>query len=169
MTSPLHTSKVVVGLPHWAVSGPCVFAERLVRGLRARGWDAAVLLTEAGCSKVPTPAGPASPPADIPCHTLPVRPDDPWGVRWEAIIRTLEASAPCHYLMLHDWRNNVVAPRLSDRVTLVGLLQADSELDFEQAGRLGPFWNAIVAVADPLQFSFAQHRANGRSRLGSER
>ena len=157
MTSPLHTSKVVVGLPHWAVSGPCVFAERLVRGLRARGWEASVLLTEAGCSKVPTPAGPASPPADIPCHTLPVRPDDPWGVRWEAIIRTLESSAPCHYLMLHDWRNNVVAPRLSDRVTLVGLLQADNDLDFEQAGRLGPFWNAIVAVADPLQFSFA-HR-----------
>ena len=157
MTSPLHTSKVVVGLPHWAVSGPCVFAERLVRGLRARGWEASVLLTEAGCSKVPTPAGPASPPADIPCLTLPVRPDDPWGVRWEAIIRTLESSAPCHYLMLHDWRNNVVAPRLSDRVTLVGLLQADNDLDFEQAGRLGPFWNAIVAVADPLQFSFA-HR-----------
>ena len=157
MTSPLHTSKVVVGLPHWAVSGPCVFAERLVRGLRARGWEASVLLTEAGCSKVPTPAGPASPPADIPCLTLPVRPDDPWGVRWEAIIRTLESSAPCHYLMLHDWRNNVVAPRLSDRVTLVGLLQADNDLDFEQAGRLGAFWNAIVAVADPLQFSFA-HR-----------
>ena len=157
MTSPRHASKVVVGLPHWAVSGPCVFAERLVRGLRGRGWDASVLLTEDGCLKVPAPAGPASPPADIPCLTLPVRPDDPWGVRFDAIIRTLETSAPCHYLMLHDWRNNVVAPRLSDRVTLVGLLQADSELDFEQAGRLGPFWNAIVAVADPLQFSFA-HR-----------
>ncbi len=156
-TRPPHASKVVVGLPHWAVSGPCVFAERLVRGLRGRGWDASVLLTEAGCSKVPTPTSSAFPPADIPCHRLQVRPDDPWGVRWEAIIRTLEASAPCHYLMLHDWRNNVVAPRLSDRVTLIGLLQADNELDFEQAGRLGPFWNAIVAVADPLQFAFA-HR-----------
>ena len=154
--SPL-TTKVIVGLPHWTVSGPCVFAERLVRGLSGRGWDASVLLTEAGCTKVPAPMSPASPPADITCNTLPVRDDDPWGLRWEAIIRTLEAAAPCHYLMLHDWRNNVVASRLSDRVTLVGLLQADNELDFEQAGRLGPFWNAIVAVADPLQFAFA-HR-----------
>ena len=157
MTRPLQASKVIVGLPHWEVSGPCVFAERLVRGLRERGWDAAVLLTETGSTKVPAPGGAGSPPADIPCLTLPVRPDDPWGVRWEAIIRTVESSAPCHYVMLHDWRNNVIAPRLSDRVTLVGLLQADNELDFEQAGRLGPFWNAIVAVADPLQFSFA-HR-----------
>lgn len=155
MTLAPRSSKVIVGLPHWTVSGPCVFAERLVRGLRGRGWDASVLLTEEGCAKVPAPAAPASPPADVPCRTLPVSPDDPWGVRFEALIRTLETAAPCHYLMLHDWRNNVVAPRLSDRVTLVGLLQADNEPDFEQAGRLGRFWNAIVAVADPLQFSFA--------------
>ena len=57
--SPL-AAKVIVGLPHWAVSGPCVFAERLVRGLRGRGWDASVLLTETGCSKVPAPTPPAT-------------------------------------------------------------------------------------------------------------
>ena len=152
--SPVRT--LVVGVPQWTVNGPCVFAERLVRGLRGRGWDASVLLTEAGCAWVP-PATGVPVPDDVPAIRLPVRPDDPWGVRWEALVRRIEEAAPCHYLMLHDWRNNVVAPLLSNRVRLTGLLQADHELDYEQAGRLGRWWNAIVAVADPMQFAFA-HR-----------
>ena len=147
---------VIVGLPQWGLNGPCVFAERLVRGLRGRGFDASVLLTEQDCAWVPPP--PDVPrPSDLPVRTLAARRDDPWGVRWEALVRALEEAAPCHYLMLHDWRNNVVAPRLSNRVRLTSLLQADHELDFEQAGRLGRWLNAVVAVADPLQFAFA-HR-----------
>ena len=76
-------------------------------------------------------------------------------MRWEALVRYLEERAPCSYLMLHDWRNNVVASRLSDRVFLIGLIQADHELDYEQAGRLGHLWNAIVTVSDPLHFTLA--------------
>lgn len=146
---------VIVGLPQWALNGPSVFAERLVRGLRGRGYDASILLTEEDCASVPPPPGIQVPP-DVPVRRLGARRDDPWGARWEALVRELEHAAPCHYLMLHDWRNNVVAPRLSNRVRLTALLQADHELDYEQAGRLGAWLNGIVAVSDPLETSFAR-------------
>ena len=36
--------KIIVGLPAWNISGPCIFAERLVRGLRGRGMDASTII-----------------------------------------------------------------------------------------------------------------------------
>lgn len=144
--------RVIVGLPRWQLSGPHIFAERLVRGLSSLGHDARILLTETGSNVVSETSAEHPLPEGLPCDRLPAGADDTWGQRWEALERHLEEWAPCFYLMLHDWRNNVVAPRLSRRVRLVGLVQADTDLEIAQAARLGNWWDAIVAVSDPLQF-----------------
>ncbi len=152
--------KIIVGLPAWNISGPCIFAERLVRGLRGRGWDAHILVTEENTSLVPHASYAHPRPDDVPFADLPAGPDDDWGLRWEAMIRYLEEQAPCVYIMTHDWRHNVVAPRLSDRVQLVCLIQADSSPEVWQAARLGTWCNAIVAVADPIEFYFVDNHLN---------
>jgi len=147
--------KVIIGLPRWQLLGPVVFAERLARGLLAEGHDARILLTEKDCNLVQEPLPEHPLPPDLPCDKLPAGSDDTWGQRWEALERYLEERAPCFYIMLHDWRNNVIAPRLSRRVRLIGLVQADSELEIGQATRLGEYWDAIVAVSDPIHFKLA--------------
>jgi glycosyltransferase involved in cell wall biosynthesis len=143
---------VIIGLPRWQLIGPTVFAERMVRGLTTEGHDARILLTETDCNLVQAPSPEHPVPEDLPCDKLPAGADDTWCQRWEALERYLEERAPCYYLMLHDWRNNVIAPRLSRRVRLIGLVQADSELEIGQAARLGTYWDAIVAVSDPIHF-----------------
>jgi len=143
--------RVIVGLPRWYFAGPEVFAERLVRGLQAEGHDAHILLTELGCKHIQEGPWSGIPvPSDLPYKRLPAGDNDTWGQRWEALERYLEERAPCFYIMLHDWRNNVIASRLSKRVHLIGLVQADSELELDQAQRLGQHWQAIVAVSDIL-------------------
>ena len=107
-------------------------------------------------------------PADIAFDVLPCGSDDSWGERWEALIRYLEERAPCTYVMVHDWRNNVVAARLSDRVRLIGIVQADRELEFEQAVRLGLYWDAIVAKSDVIHFGLAQRAPQLYPRLADD-
>jgi glycosyltransferase involved in cell wall biosynthesis len=147
--------KVIVGLPRWSSWGPCTFARRLVQGLNEQGLDARVLLTESHTSRVQEDHPDSLPEENMPFDVLPAGRDDSWGMRWEALVRYLEERAPCVYLMLHDWRNNIVASRLSDRVFLIGLVQADHELEYDQAGRLGHLWNAVVTVSDTLHFALA--------------
>ena len=149
--------KVIIGLPRWQTIGPAIFADRLVRALLAHGHDARVLLTEVDSTLI-NPSQPIeTPPEDLPCDKLPCGSNDTWGQRWEALERFLEEQAPCIYFMLHDWRNNIVASRLSKRVKLIGLVQADSELELNQAMRLGRYWDAIVAVSEPIQFKLCTH------------
>ena len=157
--------KVIVGLPRWSLSGPCTFARRLVQGLNEQGLDTRVLLTESNTLRVHEDQPDSLPEEAIPFDVLPAGRDDSWGMRWEALVRYLEERAPCFYLMLHDWRNNVVASRLSDRVFLIGLIQADHELDYDQAGRLGHLWNAIVTVSEPLHFALASRFAHLAPRI----
>jgi len=149
--------RVIAGIPSWTIGGPCVLSERLVRGLTKAGWDARILLTETGSRNVHWQAAELARPLDIHFDLLPAGRDDSWGMRWNALIRYLEERSPCIYLMSTDWRGNVVAPRLSDRVRLIGFVHADYELEYDQAERLGHCWNAIVTVSEVLQFKLA-HR-----------
>lgn len=146
------THRVIIGLPRWHFTSPAVFAERLVRGLQAQGHDAHVLLTESGCNHIQESCAESEVPAGLPCVRLPASSDDTWAQRWESLERYLEERAPCYYIMLHDWQNNVIASRLSSRVRLIGLVHAGSELELSQAAHLGEHWQAIVAVSDTLHF-----------------
>lgn len=144
--------RVIIGIPRWHFTGPAVFAQRLVRSLISEGHDAHILLTESGCNHIQESWIESEVPSDLPCARLPVAGDDTWAQRWEALERYLEERAPCFYIMLHDWRNNVIAYRLSNRIRLIGLVQADSELELGQAARLGQHWDAIIGVSENLHF-----------------
>lgn len=146
--------RVIIGLPRWQLDTSSVFAERLVRGLIAHGHEATVVITESGLTNAEhdTASLQASLPADLPCEILAVGQRDSWGQRWEALERYLEERAPCHYLMLHDLRHNVIAPRLSSRIKTTGVLLYDSEALLQQAFYLFPYWNAVVATNERIYY-----------------
>jgi len=162
MTRP---NPVVFGIPEWALGGPSVFIERLALGLTRDGREARVLETERDTELVIEKFTPRGIPDGLEVDFVPCGTSDPWGVRWEAVIRYLEERAPCTYVMVHDWRNNVVAPRLSNRIRMIGVVQADTEMELEQAVRLGHLWDAIVAVADVIHFGLTQRAPHLAPRL----
>ncbi len=146
--------RVIVGLPRWEVNSSSVFADRLVRGLLAHGHQATLLITESGppISEKEGSSPHATLPADLPFDILAVGEQDPWGQRWEALERYLEERAPCHFLMLHDLRHNVIAPRLSNRIKSIGVLLNDSEPLLQQAYYLFPYWDAVVAANERIHY-----------------
>jgi glycosyltransferase involved in cell wall biosynthesis len=156
--------KVIIGLQTWYLGGPTVFAERLARGLTGRGWDARILINETSTIRITEQLTPRAIPDDIILDFLPAGYYDEWGERWEALVRYLEQQAPCIYIINGDWRHSVVAPRLSDRVRIIGVVHADYELEYDQIDRLGLFMNAIVAVSDVIQFNVAHHFSHLASR-----
>jgi len=156
------SSKVIIGLPCWQLNKSTVFAERLVKGLLDLGHDARILLTEFGCRRLDGEIVELSrqlPPLDLPCDKLAAGAHDSWGQRWEALERYLEERGPCFYLMLHDWRNNIIAPRLSSQIHLVGIVQNDHEIDLNQAHRLFRYWNVLIAASETIRakLSYLDH------------
>jgi hypothetical protein len=141
--------RVIVASPVWTHNGVNLWCEELVRGLRHAGVDARLLLTEESTRLVTIDEPRMARPSDLPVEELQVTGADNWGARWGAMVRTLEAAAPCIYLPNYDWRHSCVAPALSGRVAVVGLLHDAGPLYTEHASRLGDYWNAVVATSRP--------------------
>jgi glycosyltransferase involved in cell wall biosynthesis len=157
--------RVIVGRPRWSLSGESVLTETLVRGLRKRGLDAGVLLTEEESDRAPA-GGPLLPrPADVPFHLLPAAREASWGTRWGTLVRYLEERAPCVYVPAADWRNSNVSPHLSDRVGIVGILQNGDPRHYEEVERLGRYWNAIVSPSAEVAGRAAELRPELASRI----
>lgn len=156
---------VFVAAPVWTRNGVSAWAEDLVRGLRAARVDARILLTEESTELVTIGAPRLARPTDLPFEELALTGGDNWGARWGAMIRTLEAAAPCVYLPTYDWRHACVIPALSNRVTVVATLHDADALYTEQAQRLEPFWDALVATSHPIARHFRQHVPGIASRL----
>ena len=158
--------RVIVGLPRWEINSSSIFAERLVRGLLTHGHEATLLLTESSStiSKKEGATLQGTFPS-VPCEILAVGEQDTWGQRWEALERYLEERAPCHYLMLHAWRSNAITPRLSNRIHLVGVVLNDGELQINQAQRLFPYWNAMVAGNECIHFKLTCLMHSQHSRI----
>lgn len=142
--------KVAVGAGYLNLSGVHVFATHLVRGLCERGVDAHLLLTEQDTELVSLPPDPMPLPPEMPVRLLPCPREAKWNGRWLALIEELERLAPVIYFPNSDYRHACVSPKLSSRVTVVGVLQADDPVHYEHAHRLGPYWDAIVAVSDAI-------------------
>jgi glycosyltransferase involved in cell wall biosynthesis len=156
---------VFVATPVWIRNGVNAWTEDLVRGLRAARIDARILLTEESTELVTIGDPRLARPTDLPFEELALTGSDNWGARWGAMIRTLEAAAPCIYLPTYDWRHACVIPALSNRVTVVGTLHDANALYTEQAQRLEPFWDALVAPSHPIARHFRQQLPGIASRL----
>jgi hypothetical protein len=131
---------VVIGLPRWSASVDSAFAGGLADRLRARDVEAQVLLTGPDHGDVAADDG-----DDARRAALPVPDSAGWGARWGALIAYLESRTPCIYVPVADWQNSVVSPKLSDGVAIAGFMRDDPRC-FDEAERLGRYWNAILAV-----------------------
>jgi glycosyltransferase involved in cell wall biosynthesis/4-hydroxybenzoate polyprenyltransferase len=143
--------EVIVGASSWTVNGVNVFSANLVRGLRAAGIEAHVLLTEEGSDLVSLDERALPRPSDIPFVTLPVQTWAGWGAHWGAMVRYLEEHAPCVYILNSDYRHSCIAPLLSKRVVMVGIVHSDDPLHYDHVRRLGKYWDRIVAVSHAVR------------------
>ncbi|MCI0602086.1 glycosyltransferase family 4 protein [bacterium] len=139
--------QVVVASSYWSLSGVNIFSENLVRGLRRIGVDAHLLLTEQHSNLVTIGDSLMPLPSDIPVEFLPVKPNEQWGSHWGAMIRYLEDRAPCVYVPNADWRHSCICPRLSRRVSVVGVVHSDDPLHYDHVRRLGDYWDAVATVS----------------------
>ena len=138
--------RIIIGLPEWNLNGVCTFAANLVRGLHAHGEDARLLLTEEHTPLVTLPRYGPSLPADLPVDLIRLTTHDRWSEAWTAVERYLEEQAPCVWIPNTDFRATCISPRLSSRITVVGVLHDDSVLHYEHAARQAKAWDAVVAV-----------------------
>ncbi|MFO0947785.1 MAG: glycosyltransferase family 4 protein [Planctomycetota bacterium] len=157
--------RVAVGAGYWSLSGVHVFAVHLVRGLRERGIDAHLLMTEQNTELVSLPTNPMDIPKDIPVVELPVPREGNWAAHWHCLIQYLEGLKPCIYLPNVDFRHSCVSPKLSSGVPVVGILQGDDPIHYEHVQRLGKYWDAIVCVSQELADRTAAIDPAFRSRI----
>ena len=139
--------KVIVGATYWTLNGVNIFSVNLVRGLRERGMDAHILLTEEDCALVQVTEARMQRPRDIPFEELPIEGWRSWGGHWGAMIRYLEDRAPCVYIPNSDWRHSCVIPLLSRKVGIIGVVHSDDPLHYDHVTRLGKYWNAITTTS----------------------
>lgn len=166
---PGGNGRIVVARPRQLSNAESLFAETLVRGLRLRGFDAELLLTEMDSDRVQDNGRPSLPARDIPCVRLPAPRPASWGERWGTLVRYLEERAPCVYLPVQDWRNSNVCPHLSDRVAIVGIVRGSKAMHLDESERLGRYWNAVAttnaAAAAHLERTLPTLADAGRIRL----
>ncbi len=156
---------VFVAAPVWTWNGVNLWAEDVVRGLRQARVDARVLLTEEATPLVNIDEARMDRPGDLCFQELKLSGEDCWGARWGAMIRTLEAAAPCIYIPNYDWRHSCVTPILSDGVRVIGMFHQFSELYREHAERLGDGWNASVATSMEISRNARRQLPTAEGRL----
>ena len=135
---------VVLTTPTWSLNGPNVFSANLARSLIRRGLSAEIVLTRPDWVDFkPLPR-----PGDIPVRELPLsRRFLSACERWETMRQYLEARSPCVYFPNHDFSHSCISPALSARVAICGIAHSDDPQHYEHVGRLGQFWNSVVAVS----------------------
>lgn len=134
-------TRVVIGLPAWGESPLAHYASGLASDLAKLAFDARILVTQPESANSPlrycTQDG-------MRVESLPRAPHDRLSDVWLSLIRYLEENAPCVYVSNQDWIASLVAPRLSNRVQVIGVLHEDRPEEYDHCARLGKFWNAIV-------------------------
>ena len=138
---------VVLATPTWSLNGPNVFSKNLARSLNGKGLSAHILITRPDWEDTkPLPR-----PSDVPLCELPLnRRFLSAHNRWEAMLRYLEAHAPCIYVPNHDYSHSCISPALSAGVAICGIAHSDDPQHYEHVGRLGRYWDSVVAVSENI-------------------
>ncbi|MDP3921139.1 MAG: glycosyltransferase family 4 protein [Candidatus Omnitrophota bacterium] len=138
--------QVILTSPTWRLNGVNVFSANLIGGLRNNGVPAKLLLTRTGAVNW----NPMELPTDIPIERLPAASFRDSGARRTALIDYLEENAPCIYIPNYDYDTSCVSSILSSRIGIVGIVHSDDPEHYEHVGRLGRYWNAVVAVSTTI-------------------
>jgi len=153
--------EVIVASPVWSLNGVNIFSSNLVRELRKRGVPAHILLTQ---PHIPD-SKPMQRPSDVPIHCLPVRDNAPFSVRWAQMVQYLEDRAPCIYIPNYDFEHSCISPALSNRIGVVGVVHSDDPQHYEHVGRLGKYWNSVVAVSKTVAENTAKQNPHFAERV----
>ena len=142
--SPLTNCRVFISCPAWVPDPINHWAADMARGLRHRGIDAVLLLTEEDTPLV-TLDQPRMPiPPDVPMVTLQTGEQPDWGLQWAALHRLLSESAPCVHVVTNDWRQSGVIPTLPEDVTVVQVVHGTDEPYLEQVERLADALDLVI-------------------------
>lgn len=150
--------RVVMSSPTWSLNGVNVFSERLARGSRARGVDAAIAITRPDRAD-PKPL-PRPDPRDLLVEFRP-RVAFTWGARARAFARFLAdgeafairdgaaglATGTTIHLPNYDYEHSVASALLPPEVVVVGIVHSDDPEHYDHLRRLGRYWNGVVAVS----------------------
>jgi glycosyltransferase involved in cell wall biosynthesis len=123
------------------------FCDHLVEGLCRSGLPAVRLLTEGPAAGGP----PRTRGRQVPTEELQVSHWATWRQRWRALREYLEAHAPCVYLPNDDFHHSCIGPTLAPGVRVLGVVHSDSTWHYDQLARLGPWWDAVVAVSATIE------------------
>jgi glycosyltransferase involved in cell wall biosynthesis len=150
--------RVIATTPYWHLNGVNTVSASLVRGLRAAGIEAEILLTD----RSPRELCAVERPADVPMRQL----ESGFGVRGRirALARDLAARAPCVYLPGYDYACSGVSGILPDSVVAVGVVHSDDPMHYAHVERLGRYWNATVCVSNAIEQGVAARFPTLRSR-----
>lgn len=136
--------RVVLGATSGLVSGVDVFSANLARGLRARGVEALVLLSDEGA---PT-THPMRFPDDVATFGVSLRSWDTETFLSGALYGAISAG-PTVYLPNYDWSvARRLAPHLPSHVRVVGSVHSDDPVYYREIPMLAPHLDAIVAVSE---------------------
>jgi glycosyltransferase involved in cell wall biosynthesis len=138
--------RVILTSPAWDLSGVNTVSATLVKELRDLGADAEMLLTD---PMLPSSNG-MPPIAGVPLVPLPGARAHDIRHNWRRLVSYLESQAPCIYLPNYDMIHSCVSARLSPDVVVVGVVHCDDPVHYEHVGRVGSYWNAIVAVSEAI-------------------
>jgi glycosyltransferase involved in cell wall biosynthesis len=158
---PIRAYNVVVTTPVWKVNGVNTFSANLVRGLLEKGVEAHLLVTH----PPPFTRDSLPWPEDLPVRALPAPRCLTWPCRWRALAAYLQAHAPCIYLPNNDYRHSCALPGLHEDVASVGILHSDSDEHYGDLDRMGPYWDAAVAVSAAIEQEASLRQPGLRDRL----
>ena len=163
---------VFVGATHWSLNAVNVFSADLVRGLRKRGLEAVILLSEESNVRGGSNEAEYDRPGDVPFLGLRARHDSRWGADWIAIVRFLEHQAPCIYVPSGDSRFSSLVPLLSDRIGVARVAHYDFDHLDEECSKIflvkDQMWKPeFRRASNPLQRlrTFARLSLTSRKRL----
>ena len=144
-SKPARRGRVIFALPDWSASSTNSFIERLAQGLTGRGFQTEFIFTESKAAALDLARLPA-----VPYRFLmsSMRAQMGYGEKWKRLESSLHSAAPAIYIHNLDIVGSAVAPVLPKGIGVLGMLHDDHPDYYEQAARLGRYWQRIV-VATP--------------------
>lgn len=152
--------KIIIPCSDWWISGVNNLIEAVGQSLINKGWDFQILFTrhkneilktatrkrivnDKEVNEIQLPS--------IPYSFMEIEGDYSLEKIWLTFYNYIEYKSPCILLTGYDYIANAVCPAFSDNVAVVGWNHADDLEYYEQANRLGRYWNAQISVSSQIK------------------
>ncbi|MEI8285218.1 MAG: glycosyltransferase family 4 protein [bacterium] len=138
--------KVFHSYPRWELSGVATWSTNLISALDKSRFDQRILLT----SVRNLAQKDILPPRELPTVLLHPEREKSYACGWYTLTAFLTAQAPCIYLPLFDFHSACAVGLLPSNVAVCAGIRSDEEIYYENAERLGIYFDATVAASQFL-------------------